>query len=52
MTIEQIKEILEGNFESAEDRRYWENKLKQAELKEARAKNNEEYFDTMAVYDR
>ena len=52
MTIEQIKEILTGNFESESDRQYWENKLRQAEIKEARTKENENYYNEMAVYNR
>lgn len=52
MTITQINEILNSNFENNEDRLYWENKKEELIAKAKTAKNNEVYFKKMAVYDR
>lgn len=52
MTANQIKEILKGNFADAEDREYWEKRLKETERKEKSAKENEKYLLKMKVYDR
>jgi len=52
MTIEKIKEILTGRFESAEDRRYWEERLKEEQRKEQTGKENDRYFKVNAKYDR
>jgi hypothetical protein len=52
MTIEKIKEILMGTFTSVEDRKYWEDRLKQEERKEITRKENERYFKMNAKYNR
>jgi hypothetical protein len=52
MTIEKIKEILMGTFTSAEDRKYWEERLKVEERKVERNKENEIYFRKNAKYNR
>lgn len=52
MKIEDIKEILAGNFEDENDRKYWENKLAEAERKARNSKENEEYFRKMRKYAR
>ena len=52
MTIEKIKEILAGRFESVEDRNYWLERLKVEQQKEITGKQNEEYFKKMSVYNR
>ena len=52
MTANQVREILKGRFADEADRKYWEDKLVELEAKEARMQENEEYFKTMAVYDR
>lgn len=40
MTTAQIKEILKGRFENEEDRKYWERKLHEMEIKEQATINN------------
>ena len=52
MTVKQVEQILEGRFADEADRKYWEDKLTELKLKEARAQENAEYFETMKVYDR
>lgn len=52
MTIEKIKEILMGTFTSVEDRRYWEDRLKEEERREQTCKENDRYFKKMAKYNR
>lgn len=52
MTAADVRTILAGRFDDEADRQYWESKLAELEAKEARAKENAEYFKTMAVYDR
>jgi len=52
MTKEAVKEILNGRFESEDDRKYWERKLAEMERKERNAKENEKYFREMARYSR
>lgn len=52
MTIEMVNEILTGTFTNASDREYWENKKAELERKANNARENAEYFKTMAVYDR
>jgi hypothetical protein len=52
MKIAEIKEILTGRFESAEDRKYWEDRLRVEEQKEKTGKENERYFKKNAKYDR
>lgn len=52
MTTSEIKDILSHPFRDQKDREYWEKKLEEAERKEETARNNEEYFQVMAVYDR
>jgi hypothetical protein len=52
MTIAKIKEILTSRFESEEDRKYWEERLKVEERKEQTKKENERYFKVNAKYNR
>lgn len=52
MTIAKIKEILTAEFESVEDRKYWEDRLKAEEQKEKTSKENEIYFKKNARYNR
>ena len=52
MTIEKIKEILTSRFESAEDRKYWEDRLKEEQRKEQTGKENDRYFKVNVKYDR
>lgn len=52
MTIEKIKEILKGTFASEEDRKYWEQRLKEEERREQTGKENAIYFKKMAKYNR
>ena len=52
MTIAKIKEILTGTFASVEDRKYWEDRLKEEERKEQTGKENDRYFKVNAKYDR
>ena len=52
MKIEKIKEILTSRFESEEDRRYWEERLKEEQRKEQTGKENEIYFRKNARYNR
>lgn len=52
MTIQEVKEILKGNFADPKDREYWQRKLKELEQKERTAKDNEEYYRKMARYNR
>lgn len=52
MTIAEIKEILTTEFENAEDRKYWEDKLEAEERRERRSKENDIYFKKNAKYDR
>ena len=52
MTIAKIKEILTSRFESEEDRKYWEQRLKEEERKEKTGKQNELYFKKNAKYNR
>ncbi len=41
MTKEQILQILGGKFANPNDRKYWENKLKELEIKERAYQNNQ-----------
>ena len=50
--IEQIKDILKGNFTDKADREYWEDELAELERKAANVKENEKYFRINALYDR
>ena len=53
MTIAKIKEILiTADFESAEDRKYWVNRLKAEERRQKSIKENDAYFRKNAVYNR
>lgn len=52
MTITEIKEILTAEFESAEDRKYWEDRLEAEERREKRNKENDIYFKKNARYNR
>lgn len=52
MTIAKIKEILTAEFESAEDRKYWEDRLATELRKEKTSKENEIYFKKNARYNR
>ena len=52
MTIAKIKEILTAEFESAEDRKYWEDRLVEEQRREQTGKENERYFKVNAKYDR
>jgi hypothetical protein len=52
MTIAKIKEILTAEFESAEDRKYWEQRLKEEERRERTGKENDRYFKVNAKYNR
>lgn len=52
MTITKIKEILTAEFESPEDRKYWEDRLKAEEQREQRNKENDIYFKKNAKYNR
>lgn len=52
MTIAKIKEILTAEFESAEDRKYWEDRLKEEERRERTGKENDRYFKLNAKYNR
>jgi hypothetical protein len=52
MTIEKIKEILASRFESEEDRKYWEERLKEEQRKEQTIKENDRYFKVNAKYNR
>lgn len=52
MTISEIKEILKGKFAEEEDRKYWLEKLKKAEIREQTAKENQKYFREYENYKR
>ena len=52
MTIDQIEEVLKGKFSSDEDRKYWENRLRELKQMEKTARENEKYFRKMKRYDR
>ena len=52
MAIAKIKEILTREFESAEDKKYWEDKLEEAEQKEIREKQNEIFRNKYFKYER
>lgn len=52
MSIKDIEKILQGTFESLDDRAYWEEKLQQARQKEKTAAENEKFYNKMIVYDR
>ena len=52
MKIAEIKEILTGRFESAEDRKYWEDRLVEEQRREQTGKENERYFKRNARYNR
>ena len=52
MTITKIKEILTTEFENAEDRKYWEDRLKAEERREKSIKENDIYFKENARYNR
>ena len=52
MTIQEIKEILLSDFESAEDRKYWEDRLKAEERKLTTRRENDAYFRKNAAYNR
>ena len=52
MTIEQVRNILKGNFQSAADRQYWESKLADMERKARTAEQNNIYRSENIVYDR
>ena len=52
MTITKIKEILTTEFESAEDRKYWEDRLEAEERREKSIKENDIYFKENARYNR
>ena len=52
MTIAKIKEILTMEFESAEDRKYWERRLEAEERRQKSIKENEFYFKENAKYNR
>ena len=52
MTIVKIKEILTQEFESAEDKKYWEDKLEEAEQKEITGKQNEIFRNKYFIYER
>ena len=52
MTIVKIKEILTRGFESAEDKKYWEDKLEEAEQKEIRGKQNDIFLNKYFKYER
>lgn len=52
MKAEEIKRILEGQFEDESDREYWVRKLAEAERKARNAEENEKYFRKMRKYDR
>lgn len=42
--IQNIQNILKGNFASMDDRLYWENKLTDLKQKQYTANQNQEYF--------
>ena len=44
MTIEQVKKILTGKFETETDRQYWIDKLEEMEQKEKNATENEDFY--------
>jgi len=52
MKINEIKEILKGTFSIEDERKYWEYRLKEEELKEERGKQNDIYFRVNAKYNR
>ena len=52
MTVEQINEILKGNFENEEDRIYWEKKKAEIIRKAKNATENDKYFRLNRKYDR
>ena len=52
MTIEQVKEILKGNFENPDDKIYWQNKLAELERKAENARENEKFYKKNAKYNR
>ena len=52
MTINKVKEILNGTFADHADREYWERKLSDMERKAATAAENDKYFKAMAKCDR
>lgn len=52
MTIQEIENILKGNFQDAEDKKYWEERLKKEKIRAETMKQNEIYFNKMFVYDR
>ena len=50
--INEIKTILNGNFENTSDRQYWEEQLRKTEQRRQNAVENEEYFKEMNIYNR
>ena len=52
MTINQIKEILNGTFSDENDRIYWSKKLEELETKEENENENKKYFTKNCKYDR
>ena len=52
MSIEQIKDILKGDFADEADRKYWQDKLADLEHKERSAEENEGFYKEMRAYDR
>ena len=52
MTINEVREILNGTFADENDRKYWETKLKEMIAKAETAEENERYFKELAVYNR
>ena len=52
MTMDQVREILNGKFTNEEDRQYWVAKLAEMEAKEARNIENMKYYKKNRVYDR
>lgn len=50
--INKVKSILAMNWTNEDEKQVWVDKLHDLEIKLATAKNNNDYYKAMAVYDR